>query len=47
MITLTQDTPVAGDCTAGYKVQFSKACTVREFIEEVLKTHPGEWDILS
>lgn len=43
MFTLIQDTPEAGDCTAGYKVQFSKTCTVREFIEEVLKKNPGEW----
>lgn len=43
MFTLTQDTPTGGDCTAGYKVQFSNEYTVREFIEEVLKKHPGEW----
>ena len=43
MFTLTQDTPTGGDCTAGYKVQFSKACTVREFIEEVLKRNSREW----
>lgn len=43
MFTLTQDTPTGGDCTAGYKVQFSKAYTLREFIEEVLKRNSRGW----
>ncbi len=43
MFTLTRATPTGGDCTAGYDVGFSNEYTVREFIEEVLKTHPGEW----
>ena len=43
MFTLTQATPTGGDCTAGYDVKFSNEYTVRELIEEVLKTHPGEW----
>lgn len=33
--------PEAGDCTAPYDVVFRKECTVREFIDEVLKK--GEW----
>lgn len=37
MFSLTQNTPTGGDCCAGYKVEFSKEYTVREFIEEVLK----------
>ena len=43
MFTLTQATPTGGGCTAGYDVKFSNEYTVRELIEEVLKTHPGEW----
>lgn len=43
MFSLTQNTPTGGDCCAGYKVEFSKEYTVREFIEEVLKKNPGEW----
>ena len=33
--------PEAGDCTAPYDVVFRNECTVREFIDEVLKK--GEW----
>lgn len=33
--------PEAGDCTAPYDVVFRKECTVREFIDEVLKQN--EW----
>lgn len=43
MFTLRQVTPTAGDCTAGYDVHFRNSCTLREFIEEVLKRNPGEW----
>lgn len=43
MFGLIQDTPTGSDCTAGYKVQLKNQYTVKEFIEEVLKKHPGEW----
>lgn len=43
MFSLTQNTPTGGDCCAGYKVEFSKEYTVREFIKEVLEKYPGEW----
>lgn len=33
--------PTAGDCTTSYDVVLNKECTVREFIDEVLKK--GEW----
>lgn len=33
--------PTAGDCTTPYDVVFRNECTVREFIDEVLKQ--GEW----
>lgn len=33
--------PTAGDCTTPYYVDFYSECTVREFIDEVLKK--GEW----
>lgn len=33
--------PTAGDCTTPYYVDFYNECTVREFIDEVLKK--GEW----
>lgn len=33
--------PTAGDCTTPYNVALNKECTVREFIDEVLKK--GEW----
>lgn len=33
--------PEAGDCTAPYDIRFNRECTVREFIDEVLKRN--EW----
>lgn len=33
--------PTAGDCTTPYDIVFHKECSVREFIDEVLKK--GEW----
>lgn len=32
-----------GDETCWYDVKMDKPCTVREFIDEVLKTRPREW----
>ena len=32
-----------GDCTCYYDVKINKPCTVREFINEVLLNHSGEW----
>lgn len=31
------------DCTGPYSVSISKPMTVREFINELLSTYPGEW----
>lgn len=42
MFTLTQSTPTAGDCTAGYKVTLEKECTLQEFIDAIL-TNKREW----
>ena len=36
--------PEAGDCTAPYDVIFNRECTVREFVDEVLKKK--EWGII-
>ena len=33
----------AGDQCYGYKVKTDKPCTVKEFIEEVLRQRPDEW----
>lgn len=41
MIKLSQSTPTAGDCTAGYSVSLDKEYTVDEFIKEVLTNK--EW----
>ena len=41
MIKLTQNTPTAGDCTAGYAVTLDKEYTVEELINEVLVRN--EW----
>lgn len=32
-----------GDCCSNYNVKLKKPCAVREFIDEVLKNHKGEW----
>lgn len=32
-----------GDACSSYDVQLDKEYTVQEFVEEVLKTKPGEW----
>ena len=37
MFSLTQVTPVGGDCCAGYKVNLDKEYTVSEFIKSVLE----------
>lgn len=42
MFTLTQSTPTAGDCTAGYIVTLDKEYTLQEFIDAVL-TNKSEW----
>ena len=42
MIKLRQNTPTAGDCTAGYEVTMDKTYYVKEFIDEVL-SNKGEW----
>lgn len=41
MIKLKQATATRGDCTAGYSVELSKEYTIKEFIDEVLKSN--EW----
>lgn len=46
MFTLTQSTPTAGDCTAGYKVTLDKEYTLQEFIDAVL-TNKGEWGYIN
>jgi len=33
----------AGDQCCGYKVRTEKTCTVKEFIEEILKQRTDEW----
>ena len=35
--------PTAGDCTTPYYVEFYGECTVREFINEVVKQNECEW----
>lgn len=42
MFTLTQTTPTAGDCTAGYRVNLDRDYTLQEFVDAVL-TNKGEW----
>lgn len=42
MIKLNQNTPTAGDCTAGYAVSLDKPYTVREFVDEILD-NAREW----
>lgn len=32
-----------GDCCSAYDVTLDREYTVEEFVEEVLKTKPGEW----
>ena len=46
MFTLTQSTPTAGDCTAGYIVTLDKEYTLREFIEAVL-ANKRRWGYIS
>lgn len=41
LFELRAEGPMAGDCTTLYDVVFHNECTVREFIDEVLKK--GEW----
>ena len=43
MIRLVRTTPERGDCTAGYAVWWTGKYTVQSFINEILKTHPGDW----
>ena len=37
--------PEAGDCTAPYNIRFNRECTIREFIDEVLKQN--EWGYIT
>lgn len=37
MFSFIIDTVIGGDCSVGYKVEFSEPCTVREFVEYILK----------
>lgn len=46
MFTLTQSTPTAGDCTAGYRVDLDKDYTLQEFIDAVL-SNKGEWGYIN
>lgn len=43
MFKLIQVTPVAGDCTCGYILDFDQEYTVKEFIETVLNEIGTEW----
>lgn len=42
-ITFTYEYGPAGDQCYGYKVSIDEPCTVKRFIEEILKQHPDEW----
>ena len=43
MIRLAMTSPERGDCTAGYAVRWTGEYTVRSFVDEILKTYPGDW----
>lgn len=47
MITFDQVTPTAGDCTAYYRVQLSVPYTVKDFVDEILTKHTGDWGCIS
>lgn len=42
-IDFVYDYGPAGDQCYGYKLRMERPCTVREFIEEILRQRPGEW----
>ena len=44
MITFDQVTPTAGDCTAYYRVWLSVPYTIKDFVDEILTKHTGDWD---
>lgn len=43
MFELRDVTGVGSDCTSGYHVDFYSRYTVKEFINEILTKHPGEF----
>lgn len=43
MFHMYQSTPVAGDCTCGYRIELDKEYTVGEFINAVLSEKNKEW----
>lgn len=46
MFTITQCTPTAGDCTAGYRVDLDKEYTLQEFIDVILTNKKDEWGMI-
>ena len=42
MFTITQCTPTAGDCTAGYGVDLDKEYTLQEFVDAILTNKKDE-----
>ena len=43
MITLKENTDIAGDCTCGFEVTLDKEYTVIEFINTILSERKKEW----